>query len=131
MQSEKTSMSAPVHAVLIPRDCWLRPILVHTINRNGDWSWSIGFRIGDDIAAKADHIMRFDGTQPVRESIEHYDKRCSAHYWFELEEIDRAAKDMANDSQRWCGASIVKTWGETIETLKAWGMVSSGYRRDV
>jgi len=124
--SKTAASPAPLHAVVIPRDCWLRPILVHTINRDGDWSWSIGFRIGDDIAAKADHIMRFEGTRPVRESIEHYDKRCSAHYWFELSEIDRAAKDVADDLQRWCGRSIKKSWDEIIETLKAWGMVSSG-----
>lgn len=126
MTEENAKSTAPVHAVVIPRDCWLRPILVHTINRDGDWSWSIGFRIGEDIAANADHIMRFDGTRPVRESIEHYDNRCSAHYWFELSEIDRASQDVASDSQRWCGASILKTWRETIETLTAWGMVSSG-----
>lgn len=122
MQSEKASMSAPVHAVVIPRDCWLRPILVYTLDIAGNWSWSIGFRIGDDIAAKADHIMRFEGTKPVRETIEHHTKRCSAHCWFELSEINLAHAEMESNAKSWHGAS--KSWDATIATLKAWGMVA-------
>lgn len=120
--AENARPVAPVQNVVIPRECWLRPILVYTLNLAGDWSWSIGFRIGDDIAAKADHIMRFEGTKPVRETIEHFTKRCSAHCWFELSEIKQAYEEMEANARSWHGAS--KSWDSTIATLRAWGMVA-------
>ena len=106
------------------RNCKLRPILVHTLDRAGDWTWSIGFRIGDDITKNAGHIMRFEGTIPMRATIEHHDHRTSASYWFELWEIERAVEQVVADYDRWCGESIVRTWRETIATLEMWGMVA-------
>lgn len=101
------------------RETSLRPILVHTLDREGQWwRWFIGFVIDNDVK-DMHHLLYFEGVTPRRASIEHFDRKCSAHYWFELWEIERARADVQNERAIWKRA-IDESWESVESTLRAW-----------
>lgn len=104
--------------------CELKPILVRTLSIRGAFEWYIGFRVGIDLYGKAHHIVYFDGSTPQRGSIQHFDDRTSAHFWFHITEINRVFDLVKSAKEQWDFEPQRLSFLKVIDTLQRWGMIN-------